>query len=367
MLVEGGPPGRGGILLTTDWAGLHMFARRSPLDHVTWHTIRGCNFSLQHATGRRMENPNLTSRESEVPEKNSGGDEDPTEQTRNFIGLATGVAGTVAAFLVGFGILPNISLSEQLLNFFEAIGLSGAIIAGIGAWRSVRRFIVMSIFIAVAFICLAALAIVVKTAGTSQSAIDVSHAPYAPASSASSLPVASPNGPSATASAGSSTGSPTSGNSPASSNGYAPEYSGQGFSIPGGGCSDNSYYPYVLFTAQAPYSDANDYNSSGNGPNGTYDNGAYDVYLDCFARQIDFHGQAAIISGKPDAEACAKRINSYPIAGGTLDFSQLSAGMQFCLLGVDGNNLVYVKLITVSDTSYTTTWVATAWTIPANN
>jgi len=58
--------------------------------------------------------------------------EDPAEQAGNFISQVTGVAGTVAAFLAGFGILPNALLSEQLINFFAAIGLSGAIIAGIG-------------------------------------------------------------------------------------------------------------------------------------------------------------------------------------------------------------------------------------------
>jgi hypothetical protein len=90
-----------------------------------------------------MGNANITSKESKVPEKSSGGDEDPAVRVRDFIGLATGVAGTVAAFLVRFGILPNVSLPEHSLNFFAAIGLSGAIIAGIGAWRSVRRFVVM--------------------------------------------------------------------------------------------------------------------------------------------------------------------------------------------------------------------------------
>jgi hypothetical protein len=313
-----------------------------------------------------MENADLASRESKVPEK-MGDDEDPTVRVRNFVSYAAGIAGTVATFLVGFGILPNASLPEQLLNLFASIGLSGAIIIGIGAWRSVRRFIVMWIFIGVAVICLAALAVVAQRVATPQSAINANPWLSIDAPSASTTSVASPSRVAPTASVGAAVSSPTPGNSPAGSSGYALEYSGQGFSIPGGGCDYDSYYPYVLFTTQAPYSDANDYDSSLNGPDGTYDNGAYDIYLDCFDRQMDFYGQAAIFSGKPDAEACAKRINSYPIAGGTLNFSQLSAGMQFCLLGADGNNLVYVKLITVSDTSYTTTWVATAWTIPANN
>jgi hypothetical protein len=122
-----------------------------------------------------MENANLTSRKNEGSKNDSGGDEDPVERaTRNFISLATGVAGTVAAFYVGFGILPNVSRSEQLLNISVATALSGAIIAGIGAWRSIRRFIVMSIFGAVAVICLAALVVVVQAESASQTTADSS-------------------------------------------------------------------------------------------------------------------------------------------------------------------------------------------------
>jgi hypothetical protein len=325
-----------------------------------------------------MENAGNTSTQEEIPKESEDGGEDPAERVRNFIGLATGVAGTVAAFLVGFGILPDALLSEQLLNFFAAIGLSGAIIAGIGAWRSIRRFIFMWAFIAIVLACLASLAVVAARAAASQSATGASRAPHTPASSASSLPVKSPNGFSATSSVGLSAGSQTSVNSPAASSGYAVEFGGQQFTIPGAGCTDDSYYPYVLFMPRGPYSDADDYNTSLSGPDGTYDGGEYDMYLQCYPDvEIGFLGQAAIFSGKPNAEACEKQVTSNPLpagaeagganAGGTVDFSQLTPGMQFCLVGGGGNNLVYIKLLAVSDTSYTTTWVATAWTIPAHN
>lgn len=148
-----------------------------------------------------MGNAKITSKESRVPEKSSGGDEDPAVRVRDFIGLATGVAGTVAAFLVGFGILPNSSLSEQSLNFFAAIGLSGAIIAGIGAWRSIRRFVVMWMFIGVVVICLAALAVVVQRQATSQSATSANRGPSTSAPHASADPVAPPSRVAATTSA----------------------------------------------------------------------------------------------------------------------------------------------------------------------
>jgi hypothetical protein len=88
--------------------------------------------------------------------------ENSDEQVKNSLGLIAGVAGTVATSLVGFGILPDSRLAEQVLNFFTAAFLSGAIIAGIGAWRNVRRFIVMSISAGLAIVCLAVLAIVAQ-------------------------------------------------------------------------------------------------------------------------------------------------------------------------------------------------------------
>ncbi len=284
-----------------------------------------------------MGNANITSKESKDPEKSSDGDEDPASRVRDFIGLATGVAGTVAAFLVGFGILPNVSLSEQSLNFFAAIGLSGAIIAGIGAWRSIRRFVVMWMFIGVVVICLAALAVVVQRQATSQSATSANRGPSA--------------------------SSPDSGNSPASSSGQAVEYSGQYFLIQGGDCSDNNNYPSVLFSGQQPNVTDVDEDAGGVGPVNV---AAWDIYLDCFDREISFYGAAAILPGKPSPGACEMQIDRDPLPG-KYAFSQLSPGMQFCLDGADGNYLVYVRLLAVSDTSYTTAWVATAWSIPASS
>jgi hypothetical protein len=310
-----------------------------------------------------MGNANITSKESKVPEKSSGGDEDPAVRVRDFIGLATGVAGTVAAFLVGFGILPNVSLSEQSLNFFAAIGLSGAIIAGIGAWRSVRRFVVMWAFIGVVVICLAALAVVAQRQTASQSATSTNRDLSTNSPRASAVPVAPPSRVAATTSAGAAAGSPDPGNSPANSSGQTVEYSGQYFSIHGGDCSDTSNYPSVLFTGQEPHVTDADENTGGIGP---FNVAAWDIYLDCLNSKISFNGPAAILQGKPSPGACEMQINRDPLPG-EYAFSQLSPGMQFCLDGADGNNLVYVRLLSASDTSYTTTWVATAWSIPASS
>ncbi len=303
-----------------------------------------------------MENAGTTSKESEVPGKSSGsGDDDPADRASNFIGQITGIAGTVAAFLVGFGILPNSSLSEQLLNFFAAIGLSGAIIAGIGAWRDIRRFIVMWIFIGVALSCLAGLAVVAARVATPQSATGAGGTPTPRAQG--------------TPSGGAAAGSPNSGSSSASSNGgYTLEYSDRQFSIAEDGCNASGTYPLVYFSGQGP--DVTDPNNSDYPPGLLGAQNTWDIYVDCSGGNIVFNGKAAVLSGSPSPQACESQINSDPLAGATspqFAFSRLSPGMQFCLDGATGDNLVYVKLLTVSDTSYTTTWVATAWTTPANN
>jgi hypothetical protein len=302
-----------------------------------------------------MGNAGTTSKESEVSKESSGDGEDLTEKVSKFIGLVTGIAGTVAAFYVGFQILPNASLAEQLLNFFAAIGLSGAIIAGIGAWRNIRRFITMWIFIGVVVSCLAALAVVAARAATSQSAIGANGAQR----------TRFPSTPSGATTAS----SPNSGSSPASSNGgYTQEYSDRRFEIQGDGCSSSGTYPLVYFSGQGP--DVTDPNNTDYPPGFFGDQKTWDIYVDCSGGDIVFNQKAAKLSGNPSPEACESQINSAPLTGTSsaqFEFSRLSPGMQFCLDGANGDNLVYVKLLTVSDTSYTTTWVATAWTTPANN
>jgi hypothetical protein len=302
-----------------------------------------------------MENAGTTPKESDVSEESSGDGEDLTEKVNKFIGLVTGIAGTVAAFYVGFGILPNASLSEQLLNFFAAIGLSGAIIAGIGAWRNIRRFIVMWLFIGVAVSCLAALAAVAARAAASGSAIGAN------GTQSTRVPGA-PSG-------GTTASSPNSGNSPASSNGgYAQEYSDRQFEIQEDGCNSGGTYPFVYFSGQGP--NVTDPNNTDYPPWYFGQQTTWDIYVDCAGGDIVFNGKAAKLSGNPSPEACENQINTAPLAGtpsAQFEFSRLSPDMQFCLDGANGDNLVYVKLLTVSDTSYTTTWVATAWTTPANN
>jgi hypothetical protein len=292
-----------------------------------------------------MGNADIMSQESKGP----GGDEDPAVRARDFIGFAAGVAGTVAAFLIGFGILPNDSLPEQSLNFCAAIGLSGAIVAGIGAWRSLRRFVIMWMFIGLAVTCLAALAVVAQRQAPPRAATSVNGGTPTNSAHPSATSVTPPRTTAATAPAVVATSSPV-------------EFSGQSFSIQGNGCGDINNYPSVLFSGQGPRVTDADENVGSFGP---FNVTGWDIYLDCWYKKISFYGKAAILQGTPSPSACEMQLNTDPLPG-TYAFSQLTAGMQFCLDGADGNNLVYVKLLSVSDTSYTTTWAATAWTIDGN-
>jgi hypothetical protein len=71
------------------------------------------------------------------------------------IGIVTGVLGVLVA--VGFVFLPANTLPEKAYVLFACIALSVAAVAGIGAWRSARRFALTATSGCVAVVCLAAL------------------------------------------------------------------------------------------------------------------------------------------------------------------------------------------------------------------
>jgi hypothetical protein len=59
--------------------------------------------------------------------------------------------------------------------------------------------------------------------------------------------------------------------------------------------------------------------------------------------EINNQGRAVVFLGKSNAEACEEQINANPLPAGnpgmgTVDFPQLTPGMQFCLFGDDGNS-----------------------------
>lgn len=99
-------------------------------------------------------------------------------------------------------------------------------------------------------------------------------------------------------------------------------------------------------------------------PPGTFPQAPWDLVLDC-GDEIYFNGLSALLTQTPSPEACENQINSGSVQANYF-FSGLRDGMQFCLHGISGN-LIYLKLTFVSDATFTTTWSATAWTVPSGN
>jgi hypothetical protein len=306
-----------------------------------------------------MENTGPSSSESETLKKSSGSDDNREERSRNFITYAAGVAGGVTLLVAQFGLLPEVTLAEKLLTFFSVIGLTGAIISGIGAWRSIRRFTVMLIFFGTVLSCAVGIAIAATRSAAPKSASGPIISPSVRTPSTSSPPVASPGAGANSSSSGSNQGSSSSENS-AAGPGYTTEYTGKEFSLPGDECSDTDNEPYVHFASQSPLAVGNYYGDL------MAPAAPWDLYLDCLDSEIVFEGSVAGLPGNPSAEACENQINSNPLTG-TYAFSRLRSGTQFCLLGTDGTNVVYIKLLSVSDSSFTTKWAATAWSIPSSS
>jgi len=293
----------------------------------------------------------------EVPEKKPDTDEDQEQRFRDPLSFGMSVVGTVAALVAGFGILPSSTLAEKVLIFVTVIGVSGAIIFGMGAWRSGRRFLLMAISAGLAFTCLAALSVVTETVSSAQG-------PPSPdtSQSASGTPTDSPGttGP---------TVAPTGQGGPSTAPGsYLLKYSNKAFTMHGNGCNANGfstsfYFAYVLFTGQEPQVTAPFYSDD------LPSSDTWDMILNCVASPTDIEfsdQQVATASGNPDANACDTAANTSPISAG-IPIRQLIVGEHVCIISSSANELILITLRSVSDSSYDTSWSATVWSLPANS
>lgn len=286
----------------------------------------------------------------EVPEKKPDTGEDQEQRFRGTVSYVMSVLGTVAAFAAGFGLLPSSTSAEKVLNVITVIGVSGAIIFGIGAWRSGRRFMLMTISAGLAFTCLAALLVVAQTASGAQGPPSP---PFTPSPGSSQL-TSGTGSPGPTGSTAAPTGQ---GGAIAASVGYRLMYSKQKFTMPGDSCQ--SGYPYVLFTLQGP---------SVTVING-FPIGSYDMFMSCVSQDPDilFGGQVAFVSGNPDANTCYTTVKRIPIGGNAIQFSQLNSDKQVCMIDNSSDELILVTLLSVSDSTYDTSWSATVWSLPPNS
>jgi hypothetical protein len=293
----------------------------------------------------------------EFPEKKLDKDADQEQRFREPLSFGMSVAGTVAAFVAGFGILPSSTSPEKVLILITVIGVSGAIIFGIGAWRSGRRFMFMAISVGLAFTCLAALSVAAQTTSSAQGT--PSHLSSDTSQPASGTPTGSlgPTG-STAALAGQGSASTT-------TDGYMLKYRNKAFTMNGNSCQAKDfedYYAYVLFVGQEPQVTAPFYYID------LPPSGSWDMTLDCVSSptDIEFSDQAAIASGNPDANACDTAVNTAPLSAG-IPFSELSVGEHVCMISSSADELILVTLLSVSDSSYDTSWSATVWSLPPNS
>lgn len=302
-----------------------------------------------------------TEHQQEISPERPAEDEEPERRVREPLSFGMSIAGTVAAFVAGFGILPSSTLAEKTFIFIIAIALSGAIISGIGAWRSVKRFVVMAISASLAFVCLAALAVAAQDGAVAPRAQATASRIFAvskqPVTDTTSVPATTGTTPGVTGQPG---GAATPG-------GYVLKYSQQSFTLPGDGdgCKSVDYNSYVLFSGQGPQVTPD--------PNSAVEPGPpWDMIMNCFGDSegpdIEFSGAAATFTGAANPDSCQQAINTDPIST-DIKFATLEPGTQVCMnnSGLDeaDDELILVTLKSVSTVTYNTTWTATVWDLPA--
>jgi hypothetical protein len=100
-----------------------------------------------------------------------------------------------------------------------------------------------------------------------------------------------------------------------------------------------------------------------------------DLWIDCndSLYSLDHAGyltpgggtQMAVVSGKPDGATCDNAVKRAPLSATVIFYAQLHPGMEFCLIpSLNQDQLVFLKLLSSSTTTYDLSWSATAWAVP---
>lgn len=160
-------------------------------------------------------------------------------------------------------------------------------------------------------------------------------------------------------SSGSGDAAATSPSSPSSS--FVEEFRNSSFTMPGGACQGGEAFPSgVTFTEQ--------------GPQVTTNSGGGDILLGCDVTDsppgppsISFTGdQVAEVNGNLTASACDAAVTQHPLVG-DVSFPRLHAGTAFCIINSQTDQLVYVMLQSINNSSYDLDWSATGWSAAAGS
>lgn len=110
--------------------------------------------------------------EGEDGASSGAADEDSSheKQVRETVVYVLSIASGVSTFAVGFGVLPSSTAAEKVLILLAALSVSAAIIFGIGAWHSARRFMLMAACAGLGFVFVCILSVVAQQSATARQA-----------------------------------------------------------------------------------------------------------------------------------------------------------------------------------------------------
>ena len=149
-------------------------------------------------------------------------------------------------------------------------------------------------------------------------------------------------------------------------NELTPEYTNTPFSLAGASCVNpaNPYNPftpsYVTFTAQ-------------DGPQDNVTGDSGDIAINCndgpdqITDIASESNQFAKVTGAPSVADCYNAASRNALSA-PVPYSLLFVNEEFCLIGSqDTNQLVFLTLTGINDSTYDLAWTATAWELPADD
>lgn len=146
-------------------------------------------------------------------------------------------------------------------------------------------------------------------------------------------------------------------NSSVPPSGPVPEYSAVSLYLAGFGCAGGSSQRFIsvaAFTAQGPQATEME---------GIPGSGL--IWLDCTSPpNITFDGTTQGVDGQPTEAACLSALSNAVQGGMGVDVDSLKAGDEFCYApGGSSNQLIFLRLMSVDQSSYDTRWSVTGWRI----
>jgi hypothetical protein len=283
------------------------------------------------------------------------------QRFREFIGFFASLVSLVG---FGLGILPDSTIVEKFLVVVAAITLSCVVILAIRLVPKGRAAAWLAVSGALSLGCLGALSVVAQSTDAASFAAAGGLSLHGGAASSGTRPTGTAAGqmPVAAQSSGQSASAPSmTGVLSSQQAGYSLDYRDRSYGMPGSACqySNTDNASNVSFTRQTPKVAVTD----------NY-GGDMDISCSWNAATLIFNEQAAQVTGNPTPAQCAAAITINPLPG-SIDFSQLIPGEEFCFIAGGGSPpgpLVLATLKSVAGSpSFAMMWTFTAWQMPPSS